>query len=188
MTRARALVVAAIVVVLCAVVAPTHAASPALGAALGSGAAHAGRRSRPHRGHRCRSAVRTDGLRPERRCVTPAGVGREARDLVHRAARARPALSLPYRGRGRRNPDWARLERQPPPRRVRRSDPHPGGSEPARTPRRGNWDQASRRSRARRRHVLRHATGRARLEAVLPRDRVAATVGALRRRACRSRV
>ena len=99
---------------------------------------------RPDRGDRRRSATGTDGLRPERRCVAPAGVGREARGLVHRAARARPALSLPHRGRRRRHPDRARLERQPPPRRVRRPDPHAGGPEPARAPRRGHGDQARR--------------------------------------------
>ena len=62
------------------------------------------------------------------RCVAPSGVGREARRLVHRAARARPALSLPHRGRRRRHADRACLERQPRPRRVRRPDADPGGS------------------------------------------------------------
>ena len=119
--------------------------------------------------------------------LAPAGLGREASRLVRSAARARPALSLPHRGRRRRGARRDALERKPLARRLRRPDARSRGPRPARTQVRGHRYPAHRGTRVRRRHALRRAARRARLEAELPRDRVEAARGALRGRRARSR-
>ena len=136
------------------------AASPAARGGSGSGAAHAGRRlataPRPSLSICvCRQTV----FSPRTPMRHSAGVGRgssgsrsprctcsaPASASIPRSSASAPGLGAPGAATS--------------PRRFGDPDPHPGGSELVRTPRRGNRDQASRRSRARRRHVLRHATG-----------------------------
>ena len=105
MRHTRALVVAAIVAALCARAwRRPHAASPSTRS--GSRIVRCARPASTREPHRRRSpstcAPGQTVFAAERRRVAPSGVGREARGLVHRAARARPALSLPHRGRRRR--------------------------------------------------------------------------------------
>jgi hypothetical protein len=151
MRHARALVVAAIVAVLCAVVAPTHAASPSLGGLSIVRCARQVSLATAPRPSPIDLRSGQDGLRPERlMCHCFRRRSRSSRSRSPALHVLGPRFRFHTEVRWRRHPDRACLERQPPPRGVRRPDPHPCGPEPARTTRRGHWYQADRRSRARR--------------------------------------
>ena len=158
------------------------AAAPGLDSRARAGASRIGRCPGPNGGHRRRPANGRDGLREEHQPLAPPGFGREARSLAHRAPGSRAALPVPDGGRRRRLALGARLARQPRPRRLRRSHAHSRGPRPPGPEIRRDGDTTHRRSRLRGRHALRHAPRRARLEVVVPRHRVATTVGARGRR------
>ena len=97
----------------------------------------------PRAGHRARTEPARSPSTPQTgatlyahnsTALAPSGLGREARGLVHRPPRPRPALPLPNGARRRRVAIGPRLARQPRPRRLRRSDAHARGSRPARAP------------------------------------------------------
>ncbi len=146
----------------------------------GEGTACPRDRADPNRRHRRGRSLRRDPLRVQQHGITPTGVGGEARRLVHGSACPRPAFPLPHRARRRRVTQGARLARCTRARRLRRSDTHTQGPRSARAAIRSHGHQTRRRSRVRRRHILRLAARRARLEAVVRRNRIAPAVGALR--------
>ena len=176
----RSVALMAVLVSLGSSAAPGTAAAPSMDAGSGQGSPRAGDRARPDGRDRRRRRHRCDALRAQQHGVSPSGVGGEARGLVHRPPRSRPAVPVSNGAGRRRVANRARVAWKPRARRVRRSDAHARGSRSARAPVRRYRDQTRSGTRLRRRHVLRLAARRARLEAVVRRHRVEAALRALR--------
>ena len=176
----RSLALMAVLVSLGSSAATGTAAAPSMDAALGDALRAPGIAPARTGAIVVDAAHRCDALRAQQQGVSPSGVGGEARGLVHRAPRSRPALPVSNGAGRRRVANRARVARQPRARRVRRSDAHARGSRSTRAPFRRYGDPTRPGTRLRRRRVFRLAARRARLEAVVRRHRVEAALRALR--------